>query len=102
MSVVYILCGAMGVVILVFRNEAASEEYSAAELLFIGAALVVLGLVLSLAYGAAPFLPRVPWVWVYHLVLIGLAMTSACCLPICVPLLIWWIKPDSRAYFGRS
>jgi hypothetical protein len=29
-------------------------------------------------------------------------MTSACFLPACIPLLIYWIKPDVKAYFGRT
>jgi hypothetical protein len=29
-------------------------------------------------------------------------MTSVCCIPACVPLLIYWIKPETKAYFGRT
>jgi hypothetical protein len=102
MSVVYVFCIATGVFMIIFRNEGASEQNSAGELLVMGAGFVAVGIVLSIAYGVAPFLPPAPWVWVYHLVLIGLAMTSACCLPLCIPLLIWWIKPETKTYFGRT
>jgi len=54
------------------------------------------------AYIAAFFLPRRPWVWIYHIVLIGVGMTSACCIPACIPLLIYWLKPETRRYFGRE
>lgn len=55
-----------------------------------------------LAASAAPFfLPRRPWVWVYDLVIICLGMTSACFLPASIPLLIFWMKPDVKAHFGR-
>jgi hypothetical protein len=40
--------------------------------------------------------------WVYDLVVICVGMTSFCCMPVCIPLLIFWIKPEVRAYFGRT
>jgi hypothetical protein len=49
---------------------------------------------------AAPFLPPRPWAWVCQLVLIAVGMSVCCCLPLTTPLLIYWIKPDTRAYFG--
>jgi hypothetical protein len=33
-------------------------------------------------------------------VIICLGMTSACFLPVCIPLLIFWIKPETKLYFG--
>jgi hypothetical protein len=54
------------------------------------------------AYVAAFFLPLKPWAWVYHLVLICVGLTSACCMAASIPLLIFWIKPEARAYFGRA
>lgn len=41
------------------------------------------------------------WVWVYGLVLICFGMSSACLLLVCVPLLISWIKPETKSYFAR-
>ena len=46
------------------------------------------------------FLPRRPWVWVYSLIIIGIGMTSACCLPASLPLLIFWLKPDVKRFYG--
>ena len=52
-------------------------------------------------YLAAPFLPHKRWVWVYHLVLICIGLSSLCCIPVCIPLLIHWLKPETKRYFGR-
>ena len=60
------------------------------------------GLPFVLAFGAAFALPRRPWAWVYHLVLIGIGLTSVCCIPVCIPLLIFWLKPETKRYFGRQ
>jgi hypothetical protein len=43
-----------------------------------------------------------PWLWTYDLVIICLGMTSACFLPACIPLLIFWLKPETKHYFGRK
>ncbi len=45
--------------------------------------------------------PR-PWLWVYDFALICLGMTSLCIVPASLPLLIFWIKPETKSYFGRS
>lgn len=56
----------------------------------------------AVLYIAAFFLPRAPWAWIFHLVLIAIGMTSACCLPVCIPLLIFWLKPETKAWYGRE
>jgi hypothetical protein len=101
MAATYVLCIGMGVFMLVFRNEAADARHPTDELVVTGVVLIGLGGVLALAYGAAPFIRPAPWVWTYHLVLIAFGLTSACCLPICIPLLIGWIKPETKRYYGR-
>jgi len=67
-----------------------------------GVLFLGLGLVLMVIFAIAPFLPKKPWVWIYGIVLIGLGMTSACCLPATIPLLIFWIKPETQQFFGRK
>jgi hypothetical protein len=56
--------------------------------------------VLTAVVGGAFFLPRTPGAWIYHTVIICLGMTSQL-LPISVILLIFWLQPATRAYFGR-
>lgn len=67
-----------------------------------GVFFLAMGLLLF-AVCVLPFFvaPR-PWVWGYGMGLICLGMTSACLLPACVPLLIFWIKPEAKRYFGKS
>ena len=77
------------------------KDMSAEEATLMGAVFIVLGLMFSVPYAVAPFLPRTSWVWVLGLVLICLGLSSACCLPICIPLLIHWLKPEMKAFYGR-
>jgi len=70
---------------------------SAFDLIVLGAMLAAFLLCLT-----AVFLPARPWVWTYDLVVICFGMTHMCCLPACIPLLIYWIKPEIRAYFGKT
>lgn len=46
------------------------------------------------------FLPRRKWVWIYHMVLICLGLTG-CTVVGCIPLLIFWLKPEVKAYFDE-
>jgi hypothetical protein len=59
-----------------------------------------MGVALAAPFAVAPFLPRRRWVWVLHVVLIALGMTSCACIPATVPLLIFWIRPETQAWFG--
>lgn len=56
---------------------------------------------LALLYLAGAVRTRPQWGWTYGLVLICLTLTSMCCLPLAIPLLIQWIKPETKAYFGK-
>lgn len=68
--------------------------------LILGAFLLAGGIVLMVASLLPLFLRPRRWVWIYSLVLICLGMTSACFLPMCVPLLIFWFKKETKAYYG--
>jgi len=69
--------------------------------LYIGVIFGVTG-VLAAGFITSFFLKPKPWTWIYHLVLIAIGLTSPCCMPITIPLLIFWIKPDTQTYFGRK
>lgn len=62
--------------------------------------LVVVGAIFLAANIAALFLPNRPWAWIYHLVSICFGLTG-CMIVASVPLLIFWIKPETQAYFGK-
>ena len=66
-----------------------------------GGLFATLGLLFAGVFAAVFFLKPQPWVWVYSLVLICIGMTSACCIPACVPLLIFWLKPEVQRWYGR-
>ena len=63
--------------------------------------LAGIGSVFSALFVASFLLPPRPWAWIFHLVLICIGMTSGCTLPASVALLIFWLKPETRVYFGR-
>jgi hypothetical protein len=67
-----------------------------------GVIYLLMGFVVLIPTAVGPFLPAKPWAWVYGLVLIAIGFTSCCCIPFSVPLLVYWIKPETRAHFGRE
>jgi hypothetical protein len=70
----------------------------------ITAGWVIIGaaIVFSFPFMAGLVLPRKPWTWMFGIVLMALGMTSICFLPFVAALLIFWIKPETQAYFGRK
>ena len=98
MALLYLATAVLGVVFLVIEPD---RDMSAEEAKIMGVVFIILGLVFFVPYVLAPFLPRHSWVWVFGLVLICLGLTSACCLPACIPLLIFWLKPEMKEFYGR-
>ncbi len=98
MALGYLTLAVMGIV---FGFIEPDREMSAAEAKLMGVVFLILGLALCVPYAIAPFLPRKSGVWVFGLVLICIGLTSLCCLPVCIPLLISWLKPEMKAFYGR-
>lgn len=71
------------------------------EAFIYGIVFFVIGLPCAILSLFPIFLPPKPWVWVWILVEIAFGMTSVCCLPIAIPLLIFWIKPETKRYYGK-
>jgi hypothetical protein len=105
LALVYLAVIAGGIAFLVFgafgSHPQKSEEVPRVVLVAYAFFLMLLGAVFAAAFGAGVFLRPKPWVWVYAIVLITVGFTSPCCLPFSVPLLIFWLKPECKAYFGR-
>lgn len=93
MALLYVAVFVLGLFIALAGDDAEAQIQ--------GAIMAVMGLPFAAIFGVAPLLPKKPWTWTYHLVLICLSMTSGCCLVVSVPLVIHWIKPETKAFFGR-
>jgi hypothetical protein len=48
------------------------------------------------------FLRPRPWLWTYGIVLMGLGMMTCWFIPACVPLMVHWFRPATKAYFGKK
>ena len=100
MALMYIVFFIGGGVMVFLADKAGEPERM--ELLTNGIVLAVVGLPFAIACALPFFFPRKPWVWIYNLVIITIGMTSCCCLPACVPLLIFWLKPEIKIWYGRN
>ena len=60
------------------------------------------GLLFFLLYAAGAVAPQRPWFWIVGLLLIAFSFTSCCCLPVGIPLLIAWIKDETRNWFAAG
>ena len=99
MAALYLLAAAAGVAFLVIPADVL--EMRPREKIINGAVMAVTCLPLAALFLVALFLPPRPAAWIFDLVLIAIGMTSCCCLPATIPLLIYWLKPEAKRYFGR-
>jgi len=91
----FLFSAGAGIVPLVFEID--PEELGMPPVAF-AAIMTGMGGVLLLLTAAAFFLPRRPWAWIYHIVLICIGMTG-CTVGFSIPLLIFWIRPEVKAWF---
>ncbi len=98
MTTLYVLCILAAPVVLFAGTRTAGEH--GVVLKIEAVFLLLVGVVLAAAFALPFVLPRKRWVWVYDLVLICIGMTSCCILPAAVPLLIYWVKPETKDWFS--
>lgn len=79
-----------------------SVPSSADEAFIMGVMYCGLGIVLTIVFLVPFFLPRRFGAWIYDLVMICIGLTSCCFWPVTIPLLIFWIKEDTRVWFKNE
>ena len=100
LAFLYLAVIVFGIALLVFQPS--TREYDAQELMIMGVIYIALGVVFFLAFAVALFLPPKPYNWIVGIVMMAIGMTSCCFVPFIVPLFIFWLKPETKAFFGRN
>lgn len=70
--------------------------------LVMGAMYGSIGFLFGVAYSLAFSFKPTPFAWVYHLVLICIGFGGCPTIAASIPLLIYWIKPEIRRYYGKQ
>ena len=99
LTLLYLAVGVFGVIVATVPID--SREYSEQELMIIGMIYAVLGGVFFVISAIALFLPPRPYNWIVGIVMMAIGLTSCCFIPFLVPLLIFWMKPETKRFFGR-
>jgi hypothetical protein len=103
MAVINALVALFGLVMMfvpLFSRSAASS--GSTEFWIVGLIYGGIGVVFFIPWMVALFGGRKPWVHTMGTVMIALGMTQICCLPILIPLLISWMKPETKRWFGAT
>lgn len=100
MTLIYFGLAALGIALLVLQPHNRQDDHQ--ETMIVGIIYAILGAVLFMAFAVALFLPPKPYNWVVGIVMMAIGMTSCCFIPFLIPLLIYWVKPETKAFFGRN
>ena len=101
MALLYLGVTVLGVFLLILPEDAVKiQDMETVKIQAI--ACIIVGIPLFFLYLIAPFLPKKPWAWIYGIVMIAFSLTSCCCMVAGIPLLIYWIKPDVKRFFGKT
>lgn len=98
LAFIYLVLAAAGGVLLALPSLAGEERF----LGVLGVVYLALGVVFAVAFLVPFFLKPGPFAWVYGLVLICIGFSGCPTVFASVALLIYWIKPETKAYFGKS
>ncbi|GAB5402296.1 MAG: hypothetical protein Aurels2KO_05270 [Aureliella sp.] len=100
MTLLYLMCFIVGIFLLLSANEIASVEPTDPPLVIKiqGIVLGAIGVTFTTLFGTGLFLRPSKVAWYVGFATIGIGMTSACCLPATIPLLIFWLKQETRLF----
>ena len=102
MCVVCAGCVLLGLTIMVVPLLSPKSSASDAEAWLGGFFYAFLGTLFFIPWVMTLFGGRRPWVHTLGTVMIALGMTSLCCAPIQIPLLITWLKPETKRWYGAA
>lgn len=92
MVATYFGCGLLGLFFFLGAEEIADVDLSVDEARIFGVIFMVIGFGLAVLFAIGLFWRKGMGGWVFHIVLISIGLTSACCWPSNIPLLIFWCK----------
>lgn len=83
------------------KDDQAAREELLAEKRQTAAEVAIVAIVVAVFYGVAACLPRHPGTWVVGLIAL-IATAFPFCIPLggAIPLILHWVKPETKRYFG--
>lgn len=107
MLLLYVVVGCVGVVLALNADSLSSYGEPAtgtdARAIWLqGMIMTGISIPLMFIFALGLLTPRRPWGWVYGFVPIAIGLTSPCCLPASIPLLLFWLKPEVKHWFNMS
>lgn len=104
MLLLYVVVACVGVFFMLNADLLASQSDEVdARAIWLQATLMTgISIPLMFIFALGLLTPRRRWGWVYGFVPIAIGLTSPCCMPASIPLLIFWLKPEVKQWFNMS
>ncbi|MGN6544951.1 MAG: hypothetical protein ACTHK7_07865 [Aureliella sp.] len=107
MLLLYVVVACVGVLLVlnadsVASNAGRSAGVDAQRIWLQGMLMTGVSIPLMFIFALGLLAPRRRWGWGYGFVPIAIGLTSPCCMPASIPLLIFWLKPEVKHWFNMS
>lgn len=102
----YMLTAIAGIAMAVFaetiaaNSAALDKEGERISNMILGGGLAVVSVPLCILFSLGLLVPRRKWGWIYGFFPIAIGLSSPCCMPASIPLLLFWIKPNTRRWYN--
>ncbi len=104
--VLYVLTAVGGVALALFASEIAAnspelnKDAERVGNLIMGVGLTIISVLLCFVFLVGLIAPRKKWGWIYGFIPIAIGLTSPCCMPASIPLLLFWLKENNKRWFN--
>jgi hypothetical protein len=105
-ALLYILTAIGGLAVAIFATQIAEasgepdKQAAASGNFAAGIVMSVISIPLTILFIVGLMIPRKTWGWGYGFIPIAIGLTSPCCLPASLPLMLYWLRADNKRWFN--
>jgi hypothetical protein len=99
LAVTYALTAVLGALMVLFGDNMPRHHQDLPAKLE-GVLYMVVAVPLCALFAVGVPSSRARWRWAFGFVLLAIGTMSCCCLPVVIPIMVMWLKPDVKEWFG--
>jgi len=102
MCLVYVVASIGSGALALFAKQLSENREEEIGFLIQGVVMAIFCVPFAIMFGYGLMTSRNKFGWIWGIILIAIGMTSPCCLPVSIPLLIFWLKEDNKVWHNLT